>query len=148
MFSLESWPEASDHCKTAAEINHFMLENTSENAVFSAPPQRTKGVSRIARSLAAGRGAKTQLCCARSAFFNKNRWSGSSARPMQQVVKTRLFQSRILARFAPSTFPSAFYLKVGFSLQEGPLWRYETSVKTPGSEKSSRIYLEVASGGC
>ena len=31
MFSLESWPEAFDHCKTAAEINHIMLENPSKN---------------------------------------------------------------------------------------------------------------------
>jgi len=148
MFSLKSWPGAFDHCKTAAEINDILLENPSNNDDFFCVPAAVRGVSRIARSLAAGRGAKTQFCCARATISNKGRWSGSSARPMQQVVKTRLFQSRILARFAPSTFPSAFYLKVGFSLQEGPLWRYETSVKTPGSDKSSRIYLEVASGGC
>ena len=56
MFSLKSWPEAFDRCKTAAEINHFMLENTSDHAVFSASLQRLEGVSRIARSLAAGGG--------------------------------------------------------------------------------------------
>ena len=38
MFSLESWPEAFEHCKTAAEINHFLLENTSENAIFFSAP--------------------------------------------------------------------------------------------------------------
>ena len=40
MFSLESWPEAFDHCKTAAKINHLLLENPSENAsCFSAPAE-------------------------------------------------------------------------------------------------------------
>jgi len=43
MFSLESWPEAFEHCKTAAEINHFMLENTSENAVFFGVPAALRG---------------------------------------------------------------------------------------------------------
>ncbi len=62
MFLVESWPEAFEHCKTAAEINHFMLENTSENAVFLAPPQRTKELSRIDRWLAAGEGVSTRLC--------------------------------------------------------------------------------------
>jgi hypothetical protein len=38
MFSLESWPEAFEHCKTAAEINHFMLENPSKNADFFCAP--------------------------------------------------------------------------------------------------------------
>jgi len=43
MFSLESWPEAFDHCKTAAEINHFMLENPSKNAVFFGVPAAVRG---------------------------------------------------------------------------------------------------------
>ena len=43
MFSLESWPEAFEHCKTAAEINHFLLENTSENAVFVGVPAAVRG---------------------------------------------------------------------------------------------------------
>jgi len=43
MFSLESWPEASDHCKTAAEINHFMLENPSKNDVFFCVPAAVRG---------------------------------------------------------------------------------------------------------
>ena len=67
---------------------------------------------------------------------------------MQQVVKTPIFQSKILVRFPPSDSPSSFYLKVGFWSQERTLWSYETSVKTPGSENSSRIYLKDAPGGC
>ena len=116
--------------------------------IFSAPPQRTKLVSRIARCLAAGRGASTQFCCARSTISNKGRSSASSARPMQQVVKTLLFQSRILARFDPSRFPSAFSLKVHFSVQARPLWSYKTSGQTPGGKTSPRFYLKRAPEGC
>ena len=68
--------------------------------------------------------------------------------PCSKLSKTRLFQSRILARIEPSRFPSSFYLKVGFSLQERPLWSYETSGKTPGSKKSSRFHLKSAPVGC
>ena len=71
MFSLESWPEGSNHCKTAAEIPYIMLENPSKNAVFSMPPQRLEGVSCIARSLAAGREGSTRLCCAGATISNK-----------------------------------------------------------------------------
>jgi hypothetical protein len=38
MFSLKSWPGASDHCKTAAEIPYIMLENPSKNADFFCAP--------------------------------------------------------------------------------------------------------------
>jgi len=65
-----------------------------------------------------------------------------------KLSKTRLFQSRILAKFVPSRFPSSFYLKVHFSVQERPLWSYETSRKTPGSNTSSRICLKRAPVGC
>jgi len=43
MFSLKSWPEAFDHCKTAAEINHFMLENPSKNADLFCVPAAVRG---------------------------------------------------------------------------------------------------------
>ena len=65
-----------------------------------------------------------------------------------KLSKTRLFQSRILARILPSRFPSSFYLKVGFSVQERPLWSYNTSAQTPGGTNSSSFYLKSAPGGC
>ena len=43
MFSLESWPEAFDHCKSAAEINHFLLESPSKNDDFFCVPAAVRG---------------------------------------------------------------------------------------------------------
>jgi len=43
MFSLESWPEGSNHCKTAAEIPYIMLENPSKNAAFFDAPAAVRG---------------------------------------------------------------------------------------------------------
>ena len=43
MFSLKSWPGASDHCKTAAEIPYKMLENPSKNDVFFCVPAAVRG---------------------------------------------------------------------------------------------------------
>ena len=43
MFSLKSWPGASDHCKTAAEIDHIMLENPSKNDDCFCVPAAVRG---------------------------------------------------------------------------------------------------------
>jgi len=43
MFSLESWPGVSNHCKTAAEIPYIMLENPSKNDVFFCVPAAVRG---------------------------------------------------------------------------------------------------------
>jgi len=43
MISLKSWPEAFDHCKTAAETNHFMLENPSKNGGVFCVPAAVRG---------------------------------------------------------------------------------------------------------
>jgi len=43
MFSLESLPGASDHCKTAAEIPYIMLENPSKNDVCFCVPAAVRG---------------------------------------------------------------------------------------------------------
>ena len=72
MFSLKSWRGVSDHYKTAAEIPYIMLENPSKNdVVFSVPAAVRGGVSCIARSLAAGKGGSTRLCCAGATISNK-----------------------------------------------------------------------------
>ena len=43
MFSLKRWPEAFDHCKSAAETNHIMLENPSKNDAFFSVPAAVRG---------------------------------------------------------------------------------------------------------
>jgi len=43
MFSLKSWRGASDRCKTAAEIDHIMLENTRKSNVFFCVPPAVRG---------------------------------------------------------------------------------------------------------
>ncbi len=58
MFSLKSWRGASDHCKTAAQINHIMLENPSKNDVFFCVPPAVRGG--IAYSSLSGCGERNQ----------------------------------------------------------------------------------------
>jgi len=81
MFSLRSWPEAFDHCKSAAETNHIMLENPSKNDVFfSVPAAVRRGIVYSSLSGCGERGPKATLLHRCDDFQQKTvRWEFCSA---------------------------------------------------------------------
>jgi len=81
MFSLKSWPGASDHCKTAAEINHILLENPSKNDdCFWVPAAVRGGIVYSSVSGCRERGLYAPLLRSHDDFQQKTvRWEFCSA---------------------------------------------------------------------
>ena len=73
MFSLRRWPEAFDHCKSAAGTNHKMLEHPSKNDVcFSVPAAVRRGIVYSSVSGCGERGPKAALLHRCDDFQQKN----------------------------------------------------------------------------
>jgi len=81
MFSLKSWPEAFDHCKTAAETDQFELENPSKNAdCFCVPAAVRRGIVYSSLSGCRERGLYASLLRSLDDFQQKTvRWEFCSA---------------------------------------------------------------------
>ena len=81
MFSLKSWPEAFDHCKSAAETNHILLENPSKNDdFFCVPAAVRRGIVYSSLSGCGERGQNAALLRRCDDFQQKTvRWEFCSA---------------------------------------------------------------------